>query len=69
MKSWFSKNGIEVIPLLYGRSNVFLVIAGEKKIMVDTSISLFQKKLLKHIKIKKKSCYLGMVEVLQMHNI
>lgn len=50
MKSWFSKNGIEIIPLLYGRSNVFLVIAGEKKIMVDTSISLFQKKLLKRLK-------------------
>ncbi|HNX21745.1 MAG TPA: MBL fold metallo-hydrolase [Bacteroidales bacterium] len=50
MKSWISKNGVQVFPLLYGRSNVFLVDTGEKKFLVDTSISLFQKELVKKLK-------------------
>ena len=56
MKSWISTNGVQVIPLLFGRSNVFLVISGEKKLLVDTSISQFKRKLvrkLKKLKIEK----------------
>lgn len=50
MKSWISTNGVQVIPLLYGRSNVFLVISGEKKLLVDTSISQFKRKLVRKLK-------------------
>ncbi len=56
MKTWVTKNGVQLIPLLYGRSNVFLIVSGNVNILVDTSISLFHKSLLrklKHLKITK----------------
>ncbi len=38
MKSFITENGVQVIRLITGRSNVFLVRSGECTIMVDTSI-------------------------------
>lgn len=50
MKSWITKNGVQVIPVLYGRSNVFLIVSGNVNILVDTSISLLQKSLIRKLK-------------------
>jgi hydroxyacylglutathione hydrolase len=37
MRAWQTKNGYKVIQVLKGRSNVFLVLAGGKSLLVDTS--------------------------------
>lgn len=39
MKMWQTKNGYQVVKLLSGRSNVFLLSTGSKNILVDTSHS------------------------------
>jgi hydroxyacylglutathione hydrolase len=49
MKSRITKNGSHLIPLLYGRSNVFLIVSGNVTILVDTSISWFKKRLLRKL--------------------
>jgi hydroxyacylglutathione hydrolase len=36
MKCWTTKNGVVVTKVLSGRSNVFLISANDKKILVDT---------------------------------
>lgn len=45
MKSWETKSGIEIIKLLAGRSNVFLLSRAGKNILVDTSPANRWKKL------------------------
>jgi len=39
MKRWKTKSGYEIIQILSGRSNVFLLTNGEKNILIDTSVS------------------------------
>jgi glyoxylase-like metal-dependent hydrolase (beta-lactamase superfamily II) len=39
MKTWKTKSGYEIIRLLSGRSNAFLLTNGEKNILIDTSVS------------------------------
>ena len=39
MKKWRTKNGIEIIQILSGRSNVFLLSNGKMNILVDTSVA------------------------------
>jgi len=48
-KTWKTKNGYCITAVLSGRTNVFLLSNGEKNILVDTSISLFWKKLDKRL--------------------
>ncbi|MBN1144507.1 MAG: MBL fold metallo-hydrolase [Bacteroidales bacterium] len=42
---WVTKSGYEVIQVLAGRSNVFVVRNGTKNLLVDTSVSRLRKKL------------------------
>lgn len=46
MKKWETKSGYEILQLLSGRSNVFLLTNGRKNILIDTS-SGFMWKLLR----------------------
>jgi glyoxylase-like metal-dependent hydrolase (beta-lactamase superfamily II) len=39
MKRWKTKSGYEIIRIVSGRSNVFLLTNGDKNILVDTSVS------------------------------
>jgi hydroxyacylglutathione hydrolase len=39
MKRWKTKSGYEIIQILSGRSNVFLLTNREKNILIDTSVS------------------------------
>lgn len=39
MKRWRTKSGYDIIMILSGRSNVFLLTNGEKNILIDTSVS------------------------------
>ncbi|MBP6978401.1 MAG: MBL fold metallo-hydrolase [Lentimicrobiaceae bacterium] len=39
MKRWKTKSGYEIIQILSGRSNVFLLTNGEKNILIDTSVT------------------------------
>lgn len=45
MKTWKTQSGYEIIQLLSGRSNVFLLTNGEKNILIDTSVSRLWNKL------------------------
>lgn len=38
MKRWRTKSGYDIIMILSGRSNVFLLTNGEKNILIDTSV-------------------------------
>lgn len=51
MKKWITSKGQEIVQLLKGKSNVYLVINGENAILVDTSTSRVEKQLL--LKLKK----------------
>lgn len=46
---WKTKSGYEIIQLLSGRSNVFLLTNGYRHILIDTSVSCNWKKLQKAI--------------------
>ncbi|HRZ43098.1 MAG TPA: MBL fold metallo-hydrolase [Bacteroidales bacterium] len=46
MKTFTTKSGYQIIQLLSGRANVWLVEAGSIRILVDTGITLNRKKLL-----------------------
>lgn len=46
---WVTKSGYEVIQVLAGRSNVFVLTNGEKKLLVDTSVLRLRKKLQKRL--------------------
>jgi hydroxyacylglutathione hydrolase len=46
MKTWTTKNGCRIIRVLTGRSNVFLLLDGKKKALIDTSVKMSGKTLL-----------------------
>jgi glyoxylase-like metal-dependent hydrolase (beta-lactamase superfamily II) len=46
MKSWKTKSGYNIIQILSGRSNVFLLTDGNKNILIDTS-TIYMRNLLK----------------------
>lgn len=41
-KTWTTRNGTEIIRVMAGRSNVFLLIKGEQAILVDTGIRMMR---------------------------
>ncbi|MBN2814877.1 MAG: MBL fold metallo-hydrolase, partial [Bacteroidales bacterium] len=45
MSKWRTKSGYEIIQLLAGRSNVFLLTNGDRNVLIDTSVSRNWKKL------------------------
>ena len=49
MKKWKTKNGLEIIQLLSGRSNVFLLSNGNSNILIDTSVTRLWEKLQKQL--------------------
>lgn len=49
MKKWKTKSGIEVIQILSGRCNVFLLSNERKNILIDTSVKRLRKKLEKRL--------------------
>jgi glyoxylase-like metal-dependent hydrolase (beta-lactamase superfamily II) len=49
MKKWKTTSGYEVIQLMAGRSNVFVVRNGTKNLLVDTSVSRLREKLIKQL--------------------
>jgi hydroxyacylglutathione hydrolase len=49
VKKWEAKNGCQITRLLGGRSNVFLVTNGKVNLVVDTSIGLMRRRLLKNL--------------------
>lgn len=49
MKQWKTKSGYEIIQVLSGRSNVFLLWNGEINILIDTSVSRAWPKLQKKL--------------------
>lgn len=51
MFTWKTKGGYRIVQLIGGRSNVFLVFYGTKKIMVDTSTKWNWNKLDKRLKL------------------
>lgn len=51
MKKWRTKNGYEIILLLSGRSNVFLLSNGKRNILIDTSVARLWIKLQKQLYI------------------
>jgi hydroxyacylglutathione hydrolase len=51
MKKWTTKSGYEIIQILSGRSNVFLLSNGKKNILIDTSVSRLWNKLQKRLKL------------------
>jgi len=56
MKEWKTRNGYRILKVLAGRSNVFLVEAGTKNFLIDTSAGFMWKALnmqLRKLNIKK----------------
>lgn len=49
MRKWKTKNGYEIIRILSGRSNVFLLTNGVKCLLIDTSVSRLWTKLQKQL--------------------
>jgi hydroxyacylglutathione hydrolase len=49
MKKWKTQSGYEIIRILLGRSNVFLLTNGEKNILIDTSVSRLWKRIQKRL--------------------
>lgn len=49
MKKWKTKSGYEIIQVLSGRSNVFLLTNGKVNILIDTSVSRYWTKLQKQL--------------------
>lgn len=45
MRKWKTKNGYEILQVLSGRSNVFLLSDGKRNILIDTSVPRLWKKL------------------------
>ena len=50
MKTWITGSGYRIIQILSGRSNVFLLTDGEKRILVDTSPEFMWRLLQKRLK-------------------
>ncbi len=51
MKKWKTKSGYEIIRILSGRSNVFLLSNGKKNILIDTSVSRLWNELQKRLEL------------------
>ncbi len=51
MKKWKTKSGIEVIQILSGRCNVFLLSNERKNILIDTSVKRLRKRLEKRLNL------------------
>jgi beta-lactamase superfamily II metal-dependent hydrolase len=49
LKTWKTKSGYNIIQLLSGRSNVFLLTNGGKNILIDTSPKYMWNKLQKRL--------------------
>jgi len=49
-KTWTTRNGTEIIRVMAGRSNVFLLIKGEQAILVDTGIRILRTFLTKRLR-------------------
>jgi glyoxylase-like metal-dependent hydrolase (beta-lactamase superfamily II) len=49
MKKWTTKHGYQIIQILSGRSNVFLLTNGKTKFLIDTSVSRLWQKLQKRL--------------------
>jgi len=49
MKKWETSSGCQIIRILAGRSNVFLLMNGKKTILVDTSVELTWKTLTRRL--------------------
>ena len=45
MKRWKTKSGYEIIQIMSGRTNVFLLTNGNKTVLIDTSVSYLWKKV------------------------
>jgi glyoxylase-like metal-dependent hydrolase (beta-lactamase superfamily II) len=52
VKNIITKSGVSITKMLGGRSNVFLIKAGDMVLLVDTSPALFKKQLLNSIRNK-----------------
>ncbi|MDD4374510.1 MAG: MBL fold metallo-hydrolase [Bacteroidales bacterium] len=50
MKRWKTKSGYEIIQILSGRSNVFLLTNGDKNVLIDTSVSRLWNRLQQRLK-------------------
>lgn len=49
MKKWTTKSGYEIVQIMSGRSNVFLLTNGKTNILIDTSVSRLWTKLQKRL--------------------
>jgi glyoxylase-like metal-dependent hydrolase (beta-lactamase superfamily II) len=49
MKKWKTKSGYEIIQIMSGRSNVFLLTNSENNILIDTSVSRLWNRLQKRL--------------------
>jgi len=49
MKTWITKSGYKIIPILTGRSNVFLLTNDKQNILIDTSVKSDWNKLDKRL--------------------
>lgn len=49
MKKWETRSGCQIIRILAGRSNVFLLMNGKKVILVDTSVEFMWKTLTRRL--------------------
>jgi hydroxyacylglutathione hydrolase len=49
MNQWKTKSGYEIIQILAGRSNVFLLTNGNRKVLIDTSVSRLWTRLQKRL--------------------
>jgi glyoxylase-like metal-dependent hydrolase (beta-lactamase superfamily II) len=49
MKKWETISGYEIVQIMSGRSNVFLLTNGEKNILIDTSVSRLWNRLQKRL--------------------
>lgn len=50
MKRWKTKSGYEIIQILSGRSNVFILTNGDKNVLIDTSVSRLWNRLQQRLK-------------------
>jgi hydroxyacylglutathione hydrolase len=49
MKKWTTRSGFQIIQILSGRSNVFLLTNGETNFLIDTSVGRLRKRLQKQL--------------------
>jgi len=49
MKTWFTKNGIKITRILFGRSNAFILSNNKSRALVDTGSASDERRLLKRL--------------------